>query len=120
VGSALVIFFLLLVSLSEHVPFGYAYIAASLACTALLTYYGVFVLKSARGGLALGGALGLLYGALYVLLLREQTALVLGAFLLFAVLAAVMRVTRNVDWYGVIGQMRAEVSPPTKVEGGSN
>ncbi len=113
VGSALVIFFLLLVSLSEHVPFVVAYGIASLACTALLTYYGVFVLRSVRGGLALGGGIALLYGALYVLLVREQTALVLGAILLFAVLAAVMRVTRNVDWYGVIGQMRADPTSPT-------
>lgn len=106
VGAALVIFFLLLVSLSEHVPFWAAYAASSVACTALLTYYGAHVLRSLRGGLALGGGIACLYGALYVLLLREQTALVLGALLLFAVLAAVMRVTRNVDWYAVIAQMR--------------
>ena len=108
VGAALVLFFLLLVSLSEHVPFAYAYLASSAACAALLTYYGVHVLHSMRGGLALGVGIATLYGTLYVLLQSEQNALVLGALLLFAVLAAVMRVTRNVDWYEVIAQKRAE------------
>jgi inner membrane protein len=110
VGFALILFFLLLVSLSEHVPFAWAYLVASGACTALLTFYGVYVLRGVRTGLVFGVGLGLLYGALYVLLLREQTALVLGAALLFAVLAAVMVVTRKLDWYGLIAQMRSEAS----------
>ena len=45
VGSALAVFFLLLVSLSEHVAFAIAYLAAAAACTALLTFYGSFVLR---------------------------------------------------------------------------
>jgi inner membrane protein len=118
VGCALTLFFLLLVSLSEHVPFGWAYLVASTACTALLTFYGAYVLRGVRVGLLFGGGIALLYGALYVLLLREQTALVLGAVLLFVVLAAVMIVTRKLDWYGLIAQMRNEASnagqPPAR------
>ncbi|HEU0204329.1 MAG TPA: cell envelope integrity protein CreD, partial [Burkholderiaceae bacterium] len=83
VGCALTLFFLLLVSLSEHIPFGWAYLAASAACTALLTFYGIHILRGARAGLVFGAGLSALYGALYVLLLREQSALVLGAVLLF-------------------------------------
>lgn len=108
VGCALTLFFLLLVSLSEHIPFAQAYLAASAACTALLTFYGIHILRGARAGLAFGGGVSALYGALYVLLLREQSALVLGAVLLFSVLAAVMFVTRKVDWYALIARMRAE------------
>lgn len=119
VGSALTIFFLLLVSLSEHLPFEWAYFIASGACTALLSFYGAYVLRGVRAGLLFGSGLSLLYGALYVLLQREQTALVLGAVLLFAVLAAVMVVTRNLDWYGLIAQMRAEV-PKTMPAGTSS
>jgi inner membrane protein len=110
VGCALTLFFLLLVSLSEHVPFGWAYLVASTACTALLTFYGAYVLRGVRAGLVFGAGIALLYGALYVLLLREQTALVLGAVLLFVILAAVMVVTRKLDWYGLIAQMRSEAS----------
>lgn len=109
VGSALVVFFLLLVSLSEHLPFAWAYLGASGACTALLTYYGAYVLRGARAGFVFGAGVAALYGALYVLLLREQSALVLGSMLLFAVLAAVMVATRKLDWYQLMAQMRGAV-----------
>ena len=108
VGSALAIFFLLLVSLSEHVPFAVAYLAAAAACTALLTFYGAFVLRGSRAGAAFGAAIGGLFGALYALLQLEQTALLLGSILLFAVLAAVMVATRRIDWYGFFARMRGE------------
>ncbi|MCA3213764.1 MAG: cell envelope integrity protein CreD [Burkholderiales bacterium] len=105
VGLALTMFFLLLVSLGEHVTFAWAYLVAGTACTALLALYGKVVLGGTRRALWFGVALALLYVALYVLLLREQTALVLGSGLLFAVLAAVMLVTRHIDWYQLFGQL---------------
>lgn len=108
VGAALTTFFLLLVSLSEHVSFGHAYLAASVGCTALLSFYGAYVLGSARRGIAFGAALGAVFGTLYVLLLQEQTALVIGSLLIFLVLAGVMIVTRRIDWYSVIARIRSE------------
>jgi len=107
VGSALALFFLLLVSLSEHMTFALAYGAAALACTSLLAFYGSHLLGSARGGLGFGAAVALLYGVLYLLLQQEQTALVLGSCLLFIALAAVMVLTRRIDWYRLLGQWRA-------------
>lgn len=101
VGLALALFFLLLVSLSEHIAFLLAYLAASVACTGLIGFYLAFVLHDWRRGLGFGGALGLLYCALYGLLISENNALVLGSILLFAVLAAMMVATRKVDWYQV-------------------
>lgn len=106
VGCALTVFFLLLISLSEHLSFDMAYVCASAACTGLLTFYGVHVLQGLRPGLVFGGAIAVLYGALYALLQLEQTALVLGAILLFAVLAAVMIATRRLDWYALAAQLR--------------
>ena len=108
VGSALAVFFLLLVSLSEHVPFAVAYLAAAAACTTLLTFYGSFVLRGGRAGAIFGAAIAALYGALYALLQLEQTALLLGSILLFAVLAALMVATRRIDWYGLFERMRSE------------
>jgi inner membrane protein len=99
VGLALVIFFLLLVSLSEHVAFGVAYLVASLACIGLIGFYLSAVLRCALRGAAFAAMLALLYAALYGLLISEDNALVLGAGLLFAILAGIMVVTRNVDWY---------------------
>lgn len=99
VGLALAVFFLLTISLSEHIAFGWAYLAASIACVGLLTFYIRHVLKSAARGLAFGALFGLLYAVLYGLLLSEDNALVLGSLLLFVALAVVMILTRKVDWY---------------------
>ena len=55
-----------------------------------------------------GAAIAGLFGALYALLQLEQTALLLGSILLFAVLAAVMVATRRIDWYGFFARIRAE------------
>ncbi len=112
VGSALAVFFLLLVSLSEHLAFGLAYLVASAACTALLAFYGRFVLRSGRAGLAFGAAIGVLYGVLYVLLQLEQTALLLGSGLLFLVIAALMIATRSIDWYALFSRLRSDASAP--------
>jgi inner membrane protein len=99
VGLALAIFFLLLVSLSEHIPFLLAYISASVACISLIAYYLSHVLGGAKYGLLFGASLTALYGVLYGLLLSEDNALVLGSLLLFFVLALVMLVTRKFDWF---------------------
>jgi inner membrane protein len=101
VGLALALFFLLLVSLSEHIDFGLAYLAASDACVLLIGYYLAAVLRDWRRGAGFGAALGTLYAALYGLLISENNALVLGSLLLFAILAAVMVATRKVDWYAI-------------------
>ena len=99
VGFGLAVFFLLLISFSEHMRFGLAYLLASAACIGLLTFYLCFVLKTLGRGLAFGAMLALLYAAVYGLLISEDNALVLGSVLLFVVLAVVMFVTRKVDWY---------------------
>jgi inner membrane protein len=101
VGLALAIFFLLLLSLSEHIAFGWAYLAAAIACVGLIGFYLGNVLRSRLRGSGFAATLGLLYAALYGLLVSEDNALVLGAGLLFAILAAIMVATRKVDWYQV-------------------
>ncbi|MGV3681934.1 MAG: cell envelope integrity protein CreD [Acidovorax sp.] len=101
VGSALCSFFLLLVSLSEHLSFGMSYGIAATACVLLLAYYASHMLGSLARGIPLGAGIALLYGLLYVLLQLEQTALVVGSIALFLVLAAVMVLTRKVNWYGL-------------------
>jgi len=99
VGLSLAIFFLLLLSLSEHMEFWQAYLAAAAGCIGLLGTYLSAVLKSALRGWGFAGALTLLYGALYGLLVSEDNALVLGSLMLFAILAAIMLATRRIDWY---------------------
>jgi inner membrane protein len=99
VGCAVAIFFLLLLALSERVPFASAYLVASIACVALIGHYLGHVLGGWRRGAGFAGMLGTLYAALYGLLVSEDNAMVLGAGLLFVILAAIMIWTRKVDWY---------------------
>lgn len=98
-GLALAMFYLLLLSLSEHVGFGLAYALAAAACSTLLGYYLAAVLGGARRGLGFGLGLAALYGLLYLLLRSEDHALLVGSGVLFAALAAVMALTRRVDWH---------------------
>jgi len=120
VGFGLAIFFLLLISFSEHTAFALAYLISSAACIGLLTFYLSYVLRSVTRGLGFGGMLTALYAAVYGLLISEDNALILGSLMLFAVLAAVMVVTRKVDWYkGGAEMMKGAVvtPPPTPLQG---
>lgn len=101
VGMSLAIFFLLLISLSERIDFMLSYIIASAACIGLLFIYLKSVLQSFTRGLGFSAMLTMLYAALYGLLVSEDNALVMGSIMLFSILAAIMLVTRNVDWYNI-------------------
>ena len=97
-GLGLAIFFLLLIALSEHLHFGWAYLGAAGSCVALLTYYLRHPLGTVARAAAFGVLFTALYGALYVLLRSEDHSLLLGALLVFGVLAAIMALTRKLDW----------------------
>ena len=113
VGAALCSFFLLLLSLSEHLPFELAYAAAGAACVTLLGYYASFILGDWRRGLPFGGLMALMYGLLYVLLRLEQTSLIVGSLALFVVLTVIMVATRQVDWYALVGGPADQDDAPT-------
>ncbi|WP_044871177.1 cell envelope integrity protein CreD [Pseudomonas sp. LFM046] len=101
VGLALAFFYLLLLSLSEHLEFALAYALSASACVALVGFYVSHVLHSwVRGG-GFTLALAALYGMLYGLLSAEDYALLMGSLLVFGLLACVMVLTRKLDWYGV-------------------
>jgi inner membrane protein len=101
VALSITLFFLLLLALSEKIAFGLAYGIATGSNVALLTLYFSAVLGSIQRGLGLGFYVGLLYAALYGLLLSEDNALLLGSVLLFGLLAFLMIATRKVDWYAL-------------------
>jgi inner membrane protein len=101
VGLAICLFYLVLLSVSEHLGFGPAYAIGTVATIALVAGYASKVLGGARRGAAMAGGLAALYGYLYVLLQLQDYALILGAVGLFAILAGVMYATRDVDWYQV-------------------
>ena len=100
IGFALTIFYTLLIALSEHIRFGFAYLIAATAVIGLITMYAHWVLAANRLTGLVGGILVILYGYLYTILQLEDYALLMGSIGLFIALAAVMYVTRKIQWYG--------------------
>ncbi|MDR2925871.1 MAG: cell envelope integrity protein CreD [Azoarcus sp.] len=112
VGLALAIFFLLLIALSEHLPFATAYLAGASACIGLVVIYLAGAFDSWRTALGFGAGLSVLYGMLFGILQMEDRALLMGSLLLFAALAAAMFSTRRLDWY----QLKQNEAP-TEISG---
>lgn len=100
VGIAQTIFYLLLLSLSEHLGFDLAFLIAGASTVALFSLNTEWVFGSRKLALRALAAFTVLYTFIYVLLRVESYALLLGAVASFAAVAAAMYITRNVDWYG--------------------
>lgn len=107
VGSALALFYLLLLSLTEQIGFNLAYGLAVLLTVALVSGYSAAILRSGVRSLPVAGGLTLLYGYLYFVLQLEDYALLFGALLLFLFLAFLMYMTRTIDWFALDGTGRA-------------
>ncbi|MGH8380654.1 cell envelope integrity protein CreD [Pseudomonas sp.] len=101
VGAALALFYLLLLSLSEHLGFGLAYLLSAGACVLLIGFYLCHVLHSPLRAMGFALGLAVLYGMLYGLLSAEDYALLMGSLLLFGLLGVFMVLTRRLDWYSV-------------------
>lgn len=101
VGLSLAMFYLLLLSLAEHMEFVLAYALAASACVLLIGFYVSHVLHSWLRGAGFTAALAGLYAMLYALLSAEDYALLMGSLLVFGLLATVMVLTRRLDWYGL-------------------
>jgi inner membrane protein len=97
-GAALCLFYLLELSLAEHIGFAAAYASAAAAVTAQVSLYARAVLRSGRLALALAVVMAGLYALLYRLLGAEDYALLLGSASLFVALSLVMFLTRRVSW----------------------
>jgi inner membrane protein len=111
VGAGLILFFVLLLAFAEVIGFTLAYIVASAAITGLNTAYSAAVLRSWKRAAYIGTLLAALYAVLFVLLSLEAYSLLIGSLLLFAALAAVMYLTRNLNWGGLGGGSGEKVAP---------
>ncbi len=100
-GGAICLFYLLLLALAEHIGFGLAYALGAVLVTAQISVYSVTALRSKWRALVMGSVVGGLYVYLYALLQLQDYALLIGALGLFVALAAVMYMTRRVDWYSL-------------------
>jgi inner membrane protein len=101
VGLAISVFFLLLLSLSEHIGFDMAYFSAAVATVGLITVYSASVLQIRRLAIQLALILSAIYGFIFVVLQLEDFALLVGSLGIFIALALVMYHSRKVDWYAL-------------------
>jgi len=99
IGVALTTFYLVLLALSEQIGFALAYVAAAIAVVTIVAGYAAAVLRARRAGLMLGAMLALVYALLYGLIVSEQYSLLMGALAMLAIVAALMYLTRRIDWY---------------------
>lgn len=97
-GAAMIIFYVLNLSLSEHIGFMLAYLISSLAISSLIGYYSGFILSSKSKGIQCAIYFCILFGFLFVILSAHDYALLLGSIAIFALLAFVMHATRKLDW----------------------
>jgi len=98
VGAALVIFFILLLSLSEHLGFDPSYFIASSATILLITLYSRSIFSEKKYATVAGGLLVVLFGFIYIILQLEDYALLAGSLALFVIVALIMYLTRKVKW----------------------
>ena len=101
VGLAIVLFYALLISISEVAGFGLAYLISSVATLGLITLYSKSVLAHNRMAFIQGSILAFLYLFIYILLQLEDYALLIGSSLLFVILATIMYLSRKIDWYAI-------------------
>lgn len=99
VGLALILFYSLLLSISEQINFGIAYLIASIATIGLITVYTHSIFKNSMQTGALAAMLCTLYIFLYVILQLEDVALLIGSIGLFIILGAIMFFSRKINWY---------------------
>ena len=102
IGFGLLIFYTLLLSFTEHISFESSYLIASIAVIAMITLYTKSVFRENKFTLLILGILILLYGYLYIVLQLQDYALLMGSLGLFAILALLMYLTRNIDWFSVM------------------
>ncbi len=98
IGLALVMFYTLLISISEHSNFFKAYAVAAISVLVLITVYSRAILKGFKFPLLICGSLASLYGFIYVIIQLENYALLVGSIGLFLILAIIMFASRRIDW----------------------
>ena len=99
IGIALIVFYTLLLSFSEHMNFGLSYLIASVMTIAMIVVFMASITKDKKTALGIGILLFVLYAFIFVLLQLESYALLVGSVGLFIILGIAMFATQKIDWY---------------------
>jgi inner membrane protein len=109
VGIAICLFFILLISISEHTPFNFAYGISSLAIIILICLYSISLFRELKYVFVLGLILTGSFGFVFVTINSQDYALLLGSVGLFTILGTTMYLTRKVDWYKISSTSDSEI-----------
>lgn len=101
VGTALVIFFALLLSISEYISFDFAYIISAIATLLLIALYIKAILKNNSLTILISSILFILYSFIFIIIQLQDYALLIGSIGIFLILALVMYFSRKIDWYNL-------------------
>ena len=101
VGIALIVFYTLLLSISEHINFNFAFIVSALATISLVTLYMKAILNSLKIALLISIFLTLIYVFIFTTIQLQDYALLFGSVGIFLILALVMFLSRKIDWDNV-------------------
>jgi inner membrane protein len=102
VGLALIIFYSILLAISEYILFQYSYLISSLLIIALIGFYAKSIYQSKQISFMISGMLMMFYGFMYVILQLQDYSLLIGNIALFVILAAIMFFTRKINWFDVL------------------
>jgi inner membrane protein len=98
IGLALIMFYTLLISITEHSSFFKAYIISAISVILLISLYSIAILNNKKFPLFIAASLTSLYTFIYIIIQLENYALLVGSIGLFVILAAVMYFSRKIDW----------------------
>lgn len=98
IGLALIMFYTLLISITEHSSFTLAYLIAGCSVVVLISLYSIAILKNRKFPAFIGASLTVLYTFIFVIIQMEDYALLVGSIGLFMILASVMYFSRKIDW----------------------
>ena len=98
IGLALIMFYTLLISITEHSSFSLAYIIAAISVIIMIVLYSISILQNKKFPIFIGISLIALYTFIYVIIQLENYALLVGSTGLFMILGAVMYFSRKIDW----------------------
>ncbi len=101
VGIAVVLFYILLLSFSEHLKFDFAYLVSTVLTLSLVSGYTSAILKSKTVGGLILGILLIFYTFIFIIIQMEDYALLMGSIGVFMILAIVMFFSRKIDWYNI-------------------
>lgn len=101
VGLALIIFYSILLAISEYILFQYSYLISSLLIIALIGFYAKSIYRSTQISIIITGMLMMFYGFMYVILQLQDYSLLIGNIALFVILSAIMFFTRKINWFEI-------------------